>query len=158
MTAIKGFGNCGFGAVGVGVGAMPSSGAATAKIFKLADGSQGGAPYLDPSTKDYVLDDHGNALGQAAVPNMVALALSTLRGSAAVASFGIDLSQLDVFRTDTQNRARTIVADALKPLTTKRLVLVTSVRVERPKDAALVLVVNWTDLTSGARETTRINP
>ena len=85
-----GFGESGFGSAGYGYGDPATAVSATSKIFVQADGSQGDCAYIDPATRDYVLDEKGNKVGWDSLKQRVYLALRTQLGSSCIQDQGVE--------------------------------------------------------------------
>ena len=117
---------------------------------------------IDPKTKSYYFasDGSGRLQGMATVPQLVQLALSTIKGSSAVAALGQTFSEVKEKGSDyaaqIDKRVRLAFADLIK----RNLAQVQSVTVNQPPsnpDAGLA-IVKWVDLTTGLVNTDNVGP
>jgi hypothetical protein len=115
---------------------------------------------IDPSTKDYVITSDGRFQGQDTVPQLVSLALTTIRGSSAQATLGQTYSQIQEKGADFQQQLAARVQAALADLIRAKLIAIDSLVVSESPNAvdAALTVVKWRDLTSGIVTTTAIGP
>ena len=116
---------------------------------------------IDPVKKSYFFaaDGSGRLQGQATVPQLVALALTTIRGSDAI-PLGQTFSQIQEKGANYAQRVTAAVQLAFADLVKQNLAQVVSVSVQTPPsnpDAGLGLV-KWIDLTSGVVNTNNIGP
>jgi hypothetical protein len=107
------------------------------------------ANYLNPVTRDYVIQDDGSNQRMPIVRHQVLMLLLTERGSAAEPDIGLKLpAKMD---QSFEQRARQSVAMALEPIGDDfRL---DSVPVERTAMGRADITVEFTDLTTGNAET-----
>lgn len=85
-------------------------------------GKSFGARQIDPRTRDYVIDEHGRALGMNAVQHAVQMSIHTERGSAAVQSMGQRLRTLDRITPNFERRMLTVLTEAVQPLVDQGLI------------------------------------
>lgn len=147
-TPTLGLGAAGFGSSGFGFGTPASNNSSTAALLRKEDGSIGDCVKIDTRSGDYVLDEAGNKVGWDSLEQSVYLALRTLKGSAAVATLGIELPT-GVIRDDLATRNRAAVAAALKSLTDARLLELVDVLTTRLGTSAVQLEVKWKRLSTG---------
>ena len=146
-----GFGLSPFGSSVYGFGQAASVDSTTAKLFLKPDGTRGNAAKIDPYTKDYVLDDNGNIVGDNSVNQMVYLALRTTKNSSVLLGFGIDISKIKTVTDNVNVKFQLAVNEALKHMTDKKLISNVTVKVNKigQLPGALEVIVNWRDNTNG---------
>jgi hypothetical protein len=143
-----GFGLAPFGGSIWGFGTPSVANSSSAKVLKKLDGTQGAVPLMT-SARDFTLDATGQKVGADATGEMVKIALYTQRNKSAVKDFGLDLSTLSVFSTDSQRKCDVAVRLALKHLTDRRAISVQSVRLVRLSTNGVQLTIKWVDLSNG---------
>lgn len=154
MAEWLGAGLCPAGVTPMGYGfyALPET--ATPQAFRLPDGSTGDAPLIDAKTGDFVLDDQGQKLGMTAVQQQVLLALKTIKGTA-ITGYGIGSFPATIdARTTTAIEAQ--VTNALANLRQRGLVELVDIEIVQPKEGALVIYVQWRDVSRGTTEKTEL--
>ena len=125
-------------------------------IFKKSDNSVGSNRFIDPSTRDYVIDpDTGRLVGQDAVQQLVYLALVTVKGSSAVTGLGQSFTSIQVKTENIDVIIKNEVNLALNKLITQKLITLNDVFIEFVNGAALIRVV-WTDTSQNKQITTTI--
>lgn len=154
MTAWLGAGLCPAGLTPCGYGYFQIQETATPRAFKLPDGSTGDAPLIDAKTGDYVLDDQGQKLGMTAVQQQVLLALKTIKDSA-ITGYGIGVFPPTI-NDRTQTEIEALVTNALADLRLRGLVALKSVKIVKPKEGALLIYVEWLDVSRGTTEKTEL--
>ncbi len=89
-----------------------------------ATGESHSARYIDPVTRDYVMDEYGRLLGMSYVRQCVQLAVHTERGSAAVQSMGHRLRSLQRITSGFENVVFNVLTEAVAPLVRQGLIAV----------------------------------
>ena len=115
---------------------------------------------IDPVTKDYVYTADGRAQGQATVPQLVLLALSTVLGSSAIPTLGQTFSQIQEKGPNFKAQLTSAVQNALAAVIKAKQVQLLSVDVQEPPSNpdAGIAIVKWKDLTTGVVQTSAIGP
>lgn len=116
---------------------------------------------IDPVKKSafFATDGSGRLQGQGTVPQLVALALTTVRGSAAI-PLGQTFSLIQEKGANYTQQVTAAVQLAFADLVKQGLAQVVSVNVQTPPsnpDAGLAMV-KWVDLTTGTVNTNSIGP
>lgn len=137
-----GFGASGFGSSGFGFGTPASASSSQSRIFVQADGLQGNCAYIDPQTRDYVLDERGNKLGWDSIRQRVYLALRTKLGSSVVTDQGIALPS-GTITADLSIKNKNAVNAALKTMVDANLIEVVQVLTIRRGQSAVQIQVDW---------------
>lgn len=146
---MSGFGSQYFGSAPYGLGTPEAAPDLGGKALTHPDtGEQTGSRQIDPATKDYVLDDYGRIAGMSNVHQLVLLAVSTKKGSAAMRQLGHELMSIQRISANFARRADSELRRAVQHLVNRGLVEVvgTSVDIVRPGVARARLM--WRDLTS----------
>ena len=95
VTPYRGFGMAPFGTVPFGYGSPAIANPNVGLVFRKTDSSVGNNRFIDPETKDYVIDSEtGRLVGQDAMQSMVYLALVTVKESSAVFGLGQTFSSI----------------------------------------------------------------
>lgn len=81
-----------------------------------------GARKIDPTTRDYVLDAFGRALGVDYVRHVVQMSVHTERGSSVVQTMGQRLSSIDRITENTEQQILSILTEAVQPLVDQGLI------------------------------------
>lgn len=145
-TTSAGFGTS---AVATGIGGEFLRDTKTSRSF--------GSRKIDPSTRDYVLDDGGNdrILGMNDVQHAVQMSVHTEQGSAAVTTMGHRLRTIDRITPNFESRVLSILTEALQPLIDQGLIEVVGFRGYRTGDGSNGLMrgatygrLLWRDLTT----------
>ncbi len=113
---------------------------------------QHGSRYIDSLTKDYVIDENGRLGGMSNIHQLVLLAVSTTRGSAAVRTLGHDLRNIDRITTNFTRRVDATLRTALRDLTSRGLIEVVSVSTEQLLPGRAYARLRWRDLTTGSAD------
>ena len=150
-TVTLGLGACPAGSSLLGFGTPATTPSRQARILVRDDGSTGSVVRIDPSSGDYVLDDHGNKLGDSAARQKVQLALRTMRGSSAVDTMGIEAPG-GIIRDDTEDRNRLAVVAALKAMLDAGEIELIDVITTRIGGPAVEIEVRWRELPNGRAE------
>lgn len=157
FTPQRGLGTAPAGSSYAGFGLPATTTPPTSIPFQKADGTQGTSRAIDAATRDYVLDlTTGRVLGMDAVQQLVLLALTTVKGSSAVASLGQEISTIRTITDSTTALITLRVSEALASLIAQRKVSLDSVSVERTQDSRIEIEVRWTDLTKNKPNVTTI--
>lgn len=116
--------------------------------------------FIDPLTKQYVIDANGRATGMSTVPQLVQLTVGTLLGSSAMTELGLDLLSIEDAGDDLEAQIRTRVASAFASLIAQKFVAVLAVDVERfgngGGQVGARVRIHYTDLTTGIDHTTTL--
>lgn len=115
---------------------------------------------IDPTTKSYTFTSDGRLRGVGTVPQLVQLALSTIRGTSVIPTLGQTFMQIQEKGSDFAGRVTNAVNVALADLVKQQLVQIVSVTVQQPPsnpDAGLGLI-KWIDLTTGLTNINNIGP
>lgn len=130
------------GSSAIGYGTPSHVNSSTAKLWIKENGAQGNCAKIDPNTGDYVLDEFGNSVGDDSVNQMVYLALVTKLNSSAIQGFGLDLNVTDYnMTTNILQRCKLAVKNALSHLTTKNVICVETVEVNRVNSIGIEIKV-----------------
>ncbi len=155
-TPFRGFGLAPFGLSPYGYGSPALANPNVGLIFKKTDNSIGSNRFINPETRDYMIDeDTGRLVGQDAVQQLVYLALVTVKGSSAVTNLGQSFTSIQVKTQNVDIIIKNEVNLALKKLIDKKQITLNDVFVEFVNGAALIRVV-WTDISQNKQVTTII--
>ncbi len=143
-----GFGESGFGSAGYGYGDPAIGISATSKIFVQADGTQGDCAYIDPATRNYVLDERGNKVGWDSIRQKVYLALRTTLGSSCIADQGIEWPR-GVRTEDIATKNKLAVNAALKTMIDQNLIEVVQVLTGIVGPSGETVQVDWKIVSTG---------
>lgn len=147
-----GAGACPAGSSPAGFGVPGSIASAYPRALITGDARVGSAAALNPKTGDYEIDATGQRVGSDAVPQMVYLALRTIKGSAATLDLGI--GEFPKMRDDdVATKLRALVDDALAALVSAGRVSVVDVTVGTNGPSGATITVKWRDLSSGQVQT-----
>ena len=149
------------GSVSAGYG-VPDAGTANINrpLPSPIDGSSLTGRLINPVTKDYIYTADGRAQGQATVPQLVSLALTTVLGSSAIPTLGQTFSTIQEKGPNFTAQVTSAVQSALAALIKAKQVQLLSVTVqEYPSnpDAGLA-TIKWRDLTTGVVQQSAIGP
>jgi hypothetical protein len=147
---MSGFGSQPFGSSPYGLGTPAVATDLGGATLADQNGVQQGSRRIDPLTKDYVLDDTGRIAGMANTHQLVLLAVSTTKGTAAMRTLGHELKKIERISANFVRRVDTTLRACVQHLVLRGLIEVvgTSVQVARPGVGFAKL--NWRDLTSGS--------
>lgn len=115
---------------------------------------------IDPASKSYVMQVDGRLQGMATVPQLVGLAVTTIRGSSCLPTLGQTFSQIQEKGTNFVQQVTAAIQTALAGLIANKQVslgVVSIVQSPTTPDTAIVQFT-WTDLTTGLQSTTNIGP
>lgn len=110
------------GTSSAGIGAPLAGNPQSGVVFQGQDSASNGSRYIDPHTRDYVINSDGRIAGTPNVPHLVQFAITTERNSSAVRSIGQELRKLDRITPNFEKRVLSVLTDALQPLIDARLV------------------------------------
>ncbi len=115
---------------------------------------------IDPTTKSYTFTADGRLRGMGTVPQLVQLALSTIRGTAVVSSLGQTFMQIQEKGSDFAQRVTSAVNLALADLVKQNLVQIVSVTVSTYQSSpdAGIAIVKWLDVTANIVNTNNVGP
>src|SRR5713101_6487420 len=112
----SGAGSSGAGSTFAGFGTPAAANIPNFNLYKTVLGNNRTCRLIDPISKDYVLDDFGNFVGQTNAQQLVYLALVTARDSSILSNFGLDIFNVQVIKSDTLQNLRNSVNEALRDL------------------------------------------
>jgi hypothetical protein len=115
---------------------------------------------IDPVSKSYTFTPDGRLRGVATVPQLVQLALTTIRGTSVVPTLGQTFMQIQEKGANFAQVVAAAVNLAFADLVKQKLVQVVSVDVQQPPNSpdAGIGIVKWVDLSSGIVNTNNIGP
>lgn len=119
-----------------------------------------GSRFIDPRTKDYVLDANGKALGMNDVAQLVHVAVSTDRGSSAVRNLGQELARIDRISPNFARRVSDTLVGCVQHLVDLGLIEVVDIFVDTVKyvpGRAYARLV-WRDLTVNSSDADQTTP
>lgn len=118
----------------------------------LADevGVQQGSRRIDPVTKNYVLDSTGRIAGMKNVHQLVLMAVSTTKGTAAMRALGHEFRKIDRISANLLRRIDDTIRGAVNHLVTRGLIEVVSTSAEVSQPGRAFARLRWRDLTSGS--------
>jgi hypothetical protein len=154
-----GFGISPFGTCPYGTGTPLAAPIPSGRIFANGATGQEGSRRIHEGTGDYVFDDTGRVLGMSATRQMMLLALSTVKTSAATANLGHELRKILDIGPDFERRVRNAVESACKHLTDAGLVGLVEIRQDRftnegtTQERGVRIVVRWVDLQTDEEHT-----
>jgi hypothetical protein len=153
---MAGFGGQPFGGSSYSFGTPTTSDGFVGNVLVDSDtGAQEGSRYIDPVTRDFVLDGNGRVKGHANVRHLVQMAIQTARGSASVRDIGINFDDLEVITGDFQRRLDGVFGEALAHLVRAGYVEPLGVRTysQGPSDGMprgrVRMTYEWRDVSSG---------
>lgn len=156
-TIDLGIGECSAGDSFAGFGEPAQLNSLAGKLFLDNQKNQKNAVAIDPNNGRVLRDpDNGFHKGMNATQQMVYLALRMLEGSSAQKSLGIK-SPPKTISPATPAQIVENVRKALQSLVLRRLVKINSVDVQIVKQNGIQYVVQWTDLTSNEKNTSKFN-
>ena len=139
---------------GYGCGAI-ATGLGGAFLRDVRTGESHPARYIDPVTRDYVLDENGRLLGMSYVRQCVQLAVHTEYGSSAVQALGHRLRTLQRITPGFDRIMLSVLSEAVQHLVRQGLIEVVSFKSYRAGDGknglmpgAVYGVFEWRDLTT----------
>jgi hypothetical protein len=140
-----------------GVGTPSTAPVPGGRIFRnTKTGGALDARKIDPTTRQYELDDYGRVLGMSGVAQRVQLALQTDLGSAALTDLGSDLRKIESFTDNHSQQVDTAIRRALGSLVTEKLIRVDSIAVDRFSRNGAFITVRWVDLVTNTEEETTL--
>lgn len=144
---------------GYGCGAI-ATGISGAFLRDVRSGESRDARYIDPTTRDYVLDEYGRLLGMSYVRQCVQLAVHTEQGSSAVRALGHRLRTLQRITRGFDRVMLGVLTEAVQHLITQGLIEVVDFNSFRAGDGkngmlpgAVYGKFEWRDLTDPTRRT-----
>lgn len=145
---MSGFGSQPAGSSPYGLGTPATAPSQAGGIFvDPATGLSTGSRLIDPATRDYVYDENGRAVGMSDVQQLVFLAVSTRKGSAAMRELGQELEKIDRITANTARRVDVTMRDAVQHLVSRGLIAVTGTTVEVVGSSRIQMSLLWRDLT-----------
>lgn len=156
-----GAGACPAGSAAAGYG-VPDSAAVpnNATLPDVRSGLPQTGRAIDPITKSYYFTADGRLQGVATVPQLVQLALSTIRGSSVVPGLGQTFMQIQEKGANFAQVVTAAITTALADLTTRKLVQIVSVDVQQPPSNpdAGIAILKWIDTTSSKLNISNVGP
>jgi hypothetical protein len=125
---------------------------ATGTPLRTTQGTSGGGRYIDPQTRDYVVDAEGRLVGIGGVQQRVQLALTTTAGSSILTTLGL-AAWPDTITDAIEAQIGDAVRTALGKLIASGEVTVAGIEVLRPKASAISVRVRWIDTSTGQEHT-----
>lgn len=150
---MSGFGSQPFGSSPYGIGTpatAPEQGGAL--LRDTVTGQTRGARRIDPLARDYVLDENGRLLGVDNIKQLVQLAISTSRGSAAMRRLGQALREIDRVSPNFQRRVDQALREAVQHLVNDDLIEVVGTEVQILRSGVAFARLRWRDLETGLDE------
>ena len=143
-----GAGSTPFGSGPYGTGTPTTTPVATGRVLEDTSNAQQGSRFIDPRTKDYVLNADGRFVGQQNTRHLVVHRLSTVLGSSATLAVGHTLGQVErmtqIKSIDT--RIRAALSDIEDQMTIESIDISTARSDIAPGRA--FIVVKWRDLAT----------
>ena len=152
-----GFGNQPFGSSPYGIGTpavYPGLGGAILRDAKT--GASLGSRRIDPRTRDYVVDSNGRILGMSKTQQLVYLAVSTTKGSAAMRSLGHELAKIDRISGNFFRRLSTTLHAAVQDLVNSGLIVVLGVRAQLVRPGVVYVALKWRDVSAKTEHSTSV--
>jgi len=110
------------------------------------------AKFLDPMTRNYVLESDGSYQRMPELRHRVLLAITETRGSSSVRpSDGVEIP--DRIDASFERRARSSITSTLTFLVNERALRIDGVTFEYPRAGGVLITVSYTDLKTGTRDT-----
>src|SRR5687768_14948454 len=147
---MAGFGSQPYGSSPYGIGTPAVATNLGGATLTDEAGVQRGSRRIDPYTKDYVLDETGRIAGMSNVHQLVQLAVSTTKGTAAMRALGHDLRRIDRISANFVRRVDTTLRAAVQRLVSQGLIEVVGTSVEVARPGVGFARLQWRDLTSGS--------
>lgn len=150
---MSGFGSQPFGSSPYGIGTpatAPEQGGAL--LRDTATGQTQGSRKIDPFTRDYVLDENGRLLGVGNIKQLVQLAVSTTRGTAAMRRLGQTLREIDRVSPNFQRRVDHALREAVQHLVNDDLIEVVGTEVEILRPGVAFARLRWRDLETNTED------
>lgn len=116
-----------------------------------------GARYLNPATRDYEVDDEGELARMPPVRQRMLLALTTIKRSSSVApSLGTELPAK--MGKDFEQVARNAVLEATATIVASGDARIDAVQAIVTQVGRAVIIVSYTDLTTGSQDVLSVTP
>lgn len=136
-----------------GTGTPTTAPLATGNILADSTGTTTGSRFIDPTTRDYVIDSNGRTTGMSNVQQLVYLAVSTDLGSSAVQALGQQLKQIDRITANFERQVTTTLTASVQHIVDQGLMQVVDVIVERVGPSVARARLRWRDLSVDASTT-----
>lgn len=154
---MAGFGSQPFGSSPYGIGTPSTAPAVGGALLRdTFTGETHGGRYIDPYTKDYVLDENGRTLGMSNTKQLVLLAVSTTKGRSAMRTLGNELLGIDRITSNFLARARNALTFAVQHIVDEGLIEVRGVTAEVIRPGVAFATLQWRDLSTGLDEETLV--
>lgn len=155
---MSGWGSQPFGSSPYGIGTPAVADALGGSTLRDAStGEQLGSRKIDPATGDYVLDENGRILGMSSITQLVLLAVSTTKGSAAMRQLGQELRKIDRITSNLPRRVDNTLRAAVQHIVNRGLIEVVGTEVEVVRPGVVLARMRWRDLSSGKTNEAIIN-
>lgn len=153
-----GMGLCRCGLAVVGFGDVATADDINTQILPDASRQQSqDARFIDPSSKDYVVDQYGRTVGDNSIAQQVYLALITTKGSCANFTLGNDFKKIKTYNSKTiQAQISTQVRLALKTLIDNKSITLINVSVVLSQVQTISIKVEWRNNLTQQNNTFRI--
>lgn len=119
-------------------------------------GETRGSRRIDSYTKDYVLDANGRILGMNDTQQLVLLAVSTTKGSAAMRDLGQALSRIERITSNTESLIRSELHSALQSLIDAGRIEFQGIDVDFVRPGVVHVHVLWRDVSTGVLQATAV--
>lgn len=106
-----------------------------------------GSRKIDQTTRDYVVDEYGRFVGMPDVQQLVLMAVTTRKGSAAMRDLGHELDRIDRISTNVARRVDLTLRACVQHLVTRGLIEVVGTTVEVVQPGRIQMALLWRDLT-----------
>lgn len=147
---MAGFGSQPFGTSPYGIGVPATAAAPGGKVLRDPNTGQAtGSRRIDPVTKDYVLDEHGRILGMSNTRQLVLMAVTTAKGSAAMRQLGHEIFRIGRVSPNFERRVDFELRRAVQHLVDRDLIEVVEVQVRLLKAGVALARLRWRDLSTG---------
>lgn len=146
-----------FGTVAFGYGNPAIANPNVGLVLKKSDNSLGSSRFIDPATRDYVIDpETGRIVGQDNMQQMVYLALVTVKESSAVFDLGQNFTSIKQITPNINAQITNDVKRCLNHLTVKKQIVINNVFVQVDDRNVARINVVWTDTSKNVQVTTTI--
>jgi len=116
----------------------------------------GNSPFIDPVTKDYLMDGYGRFVGADVVQQQVYLAIATAKGSYVNTSFGVSYSSSPTIAPNLQAAIANDVTQALQDLINRKLIVINNISTAQYFNNNIQIKVSWTNISNGINYLTTV--
>lgn len=153
----EGLGFAGIGTSLAGYGSIAQGDEPDLRILIDSTGQRLGARYIDPITRDYVLNANGHIAGMNGIQQEVYLAILTVLGSSVDPGLGQTFSSIRILTDNTINLITNSVNVALNDLIKSNKISLTGINVIRDENANRIRInIFWVDLLNNSGQQTDI--